>query len=227
LNDSLKSGIEFPDPGLANEEGLLCMGGNLHVETLLKAYSEGIFPWYDKDSPILWWSPDPRMILFPNELKISKSLKQVIHSGKFKCKFDTCFEDVIVKCANVPRKNQYGTWITDDMIEAYIQLHKAGFAHSVETFFENKLVGGLYGVSLGGSFFGESMFQTKPDASKLALYHLVNRLTSWHFDLIDAQVPTRHLASLGAKEIPREKFLTLLKYSLKKNTRKGMWTIME
>jgi leucyl/phenylalanyl-tRNA--protein transferase len=225
LKDTQKSYVDFPDPRLTDEDGLLGVGGNLHVETLLQAYSSGIFPWYNESSPILWWSPDPRMVLFPNELKISNSLRQVIHSGKFKCKFDTCFEDVIVKCANVPRKNQFGTWITEDMIEAYIQLHRAGYAHSVESFFENKLVGGLYGVSLGGSFFGESMFQIKTDASKLALYHLVNRLISWGFDLIDAQVPTQHLRSLGAEEIPREKYLTLLKNSLKKNTRKGKWTV--
>lgn len=224
MADINASGIEFPDPGLANEDGLLGVGGNLHVETLIEAYSSGIFPWFDKDSPILWWSPDPRMVLFPGELKVSKSLRKIIQSGKFEYRFDTVFKEVITTCAKVPRKGQHGTWITNDMIDAYIQLHRAGYAHSVETFFENKLAGGLYGVSLGGSFFGESMFQTIRDASKVALYHLVNQLISWDFDLIDAQVPTQHLASLGAREIPREKFLSLLERSLKKKTRKGKWT---
>lgn len=223
--DYFESNIVFPDPSEANEDGLLAAGGTLNADTLLHAYSKGIFPWYNEGSPILWWSPDPRMVLFPGEMKVSKSLQQIISSEKFICRFDSDFENVIDNCAKVPRNDQEGTWITEEMIKAYIVLHKSGFAHSVETYIEGKLVGGLYGVSLGGSFFGESMFHLKPDASKVALYHLVKNLLNWHFDLIDVQVPTKHLQSLGAREIPRKEFLLLLKSNLKKPTKKGKWSI--
>lgn len=218
-----KSKIIFPDPSQANEDGLLAVGGNLNMETLLSAYSKGIFPWYDSRSPILWWSPEPRMVLFPKELKVSKSLMQTIKPGKFDCRFDEQFEKVINKCSEVPRKDQDGTWITDEMMKAYIQLHEAGYAHSVETYYNNVLVGGLYGVSLGGIFFGESMFYTQTNASKVAFYHLINQLVKWDFDLIDVQVPTKHLVSLGARGIPRTEFLKIIGKSQKKYTRKGKW----
>ncbi len=224
MKESLQSGFCFPDPSLANEDGLLAIGGNLHISTLLEAYSAGIFPWYDSSSPILWWSPDPRMVLFPKELRISKSLHKIIKSNKFECRFDTQFTEVIKKCSEVPRKGQDGTWITNEMMNAYIQLHEAGYAHSVEAYSKNILVGGLYGVSLGGSFFGESMFHSITDASKVAFYNLVNHLTDWNFDIIDVQVYTRHLESLGARPIPRSKFLELIELSLKVPTRKGKWS---
>lgn len=217
------SRIIFPDPSQANEDGLLAVGGNLHIETLLMAYSKGIFPWYDNRSPILWWSPEPRMVLFPSELKVSKSLLQTVRSGKFECRFDVQFVKVVEKCSEVPRKDQGGTWITDEMMEAYIQLHEAGYAHSVETYHNNELVGGLYGVSLGRIFFGESMFHTQTNASKIALYHLVNQLIRWNFDLIDVQVPTKHLESLGARGISRKEFLKIIEKSQEKDTRKGKW----
>ena len=215
--------IIFPDPSQANTDGLLAVGGNLNKETLLSAYSKGIFPWYDNRSPILWWSPEPRIVLFPMELKVSKSLLQTVKSGKFDCHFDKQFEKVVKKCSEVTRKDQDGTWITDEMIEAYIQLHEAGYAHSVETYHNNVLVGGLYGVSLGGIFFGESMFHTQTNASKVALYHLVNHLIRWNFDLIDVQVPTKHLESLGARGISRKEFLKIIEKSQEKDTRKGKW----
>jgi len=214
----------FPDPSNANPEGLLAYGGNLEPETLIQAYTQGIFPWYDDSSPIMWWSPDPRMILFPKEIKISKSLKHKLNSEKYNCSFDKSFKEVISQCARVSRTGQKGTWITDEMQKAYLKLHKKGLAHSVETWEEDRLVGGLYGISLGNAFFGESMFHLKPDASKLALYYLNERIKKWHFAFIDAQTPTTHLKSMGAIEIPRERFLKLLEKSMKKPTKTGRWT---
>ena len=213
----------FPDPSSANEDGLLAIGGDLSVFTLIEAYSRGIFPWFDDTSPILWWSPDPRFILTPEQLIISKSLTQTIKSKKFEYRMDTAFEEVIHACSIAKRKDQPGTWITTDMEKAYIDLHHSGYAHSIETFYNGELAGGLYGVSLGGAFFGESMFQIKRDASKVALYYLVQQLKKWDFDFIDAQVPSDHMKSLGAKEISRDKFLKILEQSLKKPTRKGKW----
>lgn len=213
----------FPDPSNANPEGLLAYGGNLEPETLIQAYTQGIFPWYDDSSPIMWWSPDPRMILFPEEIKISDSLKHKLYSGKYSCSFDKSFKEVISQCARVPRTGQKGTWITDEMQKAYFKLHKMGLAHSVETWENDQLVGGLYGISLGSAFFGESMFHLKPDASKLALYHLNEHIKKWNFDFIDAQTPTSHLKSMGAKEISRERFLKLLEKSMKKPTKTGSW----
>ena len=223
MPDDFKETFNFPDPSLAGEDGLLAYGGNLEPGTLLQAYSMGIFPWYDDSTPILWWSPDPRMILFPDEFKVSKSLRQIINAGKYECRTDTAFESVIKKCARVPRKGQKGTWITGEMIEAFLKLHHLGFAHSVETYEGDVLIGGLYGVSLGGAFFGESMFHTQRDASKFALYCLVRKLREWEFDFIDAQVPTDHLQSVGAQAIPRDTFLEMLRTTLKRSTKKGMW----
>jgi len=215
--------IVFPNPDTADTDGLLAIGGNLEVPTLINAYSKGIFPWYAEGTPVLWWSPDPRMILFPEKFRISKTLQQVLRSEKYETRFDHSFDEVIEYCARIKRKGQHSTWITDAMIEAYKRLHIAGYAHSVETYCKGELVGGLYGVSIGRVFFGESMFHIMKDASKVALYYLVRRLLEWEFDLIDTQQSTKHLKSLGAEEIPRKKFLELLKESIKKETIRGKW----
>jgi leucyl/phenylalanyl-tRNA--protein transferase len=213
----------FPSPDLAEDNGLLAVGGDLSEERILLAYSMGIFPWYSEGDPVLWWSPDSRLVLFPEELKVSRSLRQTIKKGTFRITMDTAFEDVIKSCATGHRKDQDGTWITDEMTEAYISLHRSGFAHSVEAWSEGRLAGGLYGVSLGSAFFGESMFIKKGNASKAAFAALIHRLIDWDFTLIDCQVPTRHLRSLGAREVPRSEFMELLKSALEKPTRKGKW----
>jgi leucyl/phenylalanyl-tRNA--protein transferase len=213
----------FPEAALAGADGLLAAGGSLDVPVLLEAYSKGIFPWYTEGSPILWWSPDPRMVLFPERLKISKSLLQTMRRREFQIRRDSCFRDVIRHCSEVYRPGQDGTWITRDMIRAYIQLHEEGYAHSVEVFAGSELVGGLYGVSLGGVFFGESMFHLQRDASKVALYHLVDFTLKHDFSLIDAQQSTPHLRRFGAEEIPRERFLQLLHQALLKTTLRGPW----
>ncbi len=218
--------LKFPDPELANEDGLLATGGNLELASLLNAYASGVFPWYPEGSPILWWSPDPRMVLFPGKLKISKSLGQSIRKKNYKVLVDADFEAVIDHCASIPRKGQSGTWITADMIEAYNALHRAGYAHSVEIYTENQLAGGLYGVSLGGIFFGESMFHKVRDGSKIALFHLVEKLKGWDFDLIDVQQSTEHLRRLGAEDICRSRFLEILNESLKKETILGNWGVI-
>ncbi len=217
--------ISFPPADLAGKDGLLAVGGDLSPERLIEAYSKGIFPWYSEDSPILWWSPDPRMLLIPDEFKLKKSFRNTLNKNIYTTSFDSSFEDVMRACARVERKGQEGTWITEEMITAYTRLHEMGYCHSVETFHEDKMVGGLYGVSLGRTFFGESMFHTKQDASKVALYRLVEKLRAWNFDFIDVQQDTAHLRSLGAKNIPRKKFLTLLGKSLKGKTHKGKWTV--
>jgi leucyl/phenylalanyl-tRNA--protein transferase len=219
----LNNSLVFPDPRSAESDGLVAVGGDLRIERLILAYQNGIFPWYSEGYPILWFSPDPRLIMFPDQLRVSRSLRRVINSGVFEVRFDTCFEEAIIKCATVGRKNQDATWITNDMIDAYILMHNEGFAHSVETFYQDKLVGGLYGVSLGGAFFGESMFHLISNASKVALYHLVEILKSWRFDFIDSQIATNHMKSLGAGEIDRESFLGMLKSTLKRKTRRGNW----
>lgn len=206
----------FPRPEFAEKDGLLGVGGDLSPERLINAYANGIFPWYSDNQPILWWSPDPRLVLFPKDFKRNKSLKKVVAKNEFKIQFDTNFEAVIRNCAQIKREDQDSSWITEKMIEAYIKLHELGFAHSVETYFEDKLVGGLYGVSMGKAFFGESMFHNKTDASKVALWHLVDRLLEWNFDFIDAQQETNHLKSLGAIVIKREKFLNLLEIAIAK-----------
>ncbi len=216
----------FPPPRLAEDSGLLAIGGDLSESRLLLAYSMGIFPWYADDDPILWWSPDPRLVLFPGELKISRSLRQTIKKQIFKVTLDTAFEEVIGQCASVHRKDGGGTWITDEMKEAYIRLHQSGYAHSVEAWADQKLVGGLYGISLGSAFFGESMFTKKSNASKVAFISLVQQLVKWNITLIDCQLTTPHLLSLGSREIPRNKFLTMLKSALLKPAKKGKW-IME
>jgi leucyl/phenylalanyl-tRNA--protein transferase len=215
----------FPPPELAEESGLLAVGGDLCEERLLLAYSMGIFPWYSGDDPILWWSPDPRLVLLPDDLKISRSLMQTINKGTFKVTMDTAFESVIKACATVNRKDDGDTWITSDMIDAYIGLHKSGYAHSVESWYDGELVGGLYGISLGSAFFGESMFTKKSNASKVAFAFLVQQLSKWDFTLIDCQITTAHLKSFGAIEISRSEFLEQLQSSLNIDERKNRWKV--
>ena len=203
--------LVFPPPDYADPSGLIAVGGDLSSERLLEAYRVGIFPWYSEDQPILWWSPDPRFVLDLDQFKISRSLGKTLRRRMFHVTFDRVFEDVIAACATVTREDQSGTWITPEMQEAYITLHGLGYAHSVEAWFEGKLVGGLYGVSLGKAFFGESMFHRKTDASKVALAVLVEKLKSWNFQFIDSQMTTEHMSSLGAKEIPRRIYVKKLR----------------
>ncbi len=198
----------FPDPELAEEDGLLAIEGDLSPQRLLLAYQNGIFPWYSNDTPILWYSPHERFVLYPQELRISKSMKQIIHSNTFKVTFNERFNAVITQCAHAERRGQYSTWITNDMIRAYINLHKLGHAHSVEVWKSEELVGGLYGVSVGAVFCGESMFSKVSNASKLALVALCQ---TRKYNLIDCQVYTDHLASLGAKTISRNVYFDILK----------------
>ena len=219
----LSDEIIFPDPSLAEPDGLLAVGGDLSPERLLTAYKNGIFPWFSEHEPILWWSPDPRLVLFPQKFIISHSLKQKIKQNIFSVRMDSNFEQVISACAETERRHEDGTWITDEMKAAYIELHHKGFAHSVECYFDGKLVGGLYGISLGKSFFGESMFHSMTDASKVALYYLVEKAKEFGFIFIDSQVETEHLMSLGAELIPRKKYLKLLKEAMKFPSYKGIW----
>jgi len=215
--------IEFPDLEEADESGLLAIGGDLSIERLKLAYSKGIFPWYEDGMPILWWSPDPRMVLFPDKMIISHSLKQNIKKQQFTVTLDKAFGKVIRNCSKTPRKGENGTWITREMKNAYIQLHEAGYAHSAEAWIDGELVGGLYGVALGKAFFGESMFHHVTNASKVALYFLVEKLKSWNFEIIDAQVYTNHLESLGGEMIPRSQYLQLLEGALKVEDAIGSW----
>ena len=215
----------FPDPNLA-EDGLLAVGGDLSLERLLLAYSSGIFPWYSAGEPIMWWSPDPRTVITPESLHVSRSLERTLRRGTFRVTFDTAFPEVIRACASIPRRHEDGTWITSAMIRAYTALHEAGFAHSIECWQGDTLAGGLYGISLGGCFFGESMFSRVPDASKVALVSLVRHLTEYDIDLLDCQLTTAHLLSLGAYEVPRDYFLHLVSARLTRPTRKGRWSVL-
>ncbi|MCX6258082.1 MAG: leucyl/phenylalanyl-tRNA--protein transferase [Bacteroidia bacterium] len=211
----------FPDPVNAEEDGLLAVGGDLSVERLVGAYKSGIFPWFSDDDPILWWSPDPRFVLFPDKFRVSKSLSRLIRSERFVTRTDHDFRSVIRNCAVMKRKDEAGTWITSAMEEAYIRLYEAGFAHSVEVYHDDRLVGGLYGVLLGNAFFGESMFHLENNSSKLATACLVGIAKSNGISFIDCQVYTAHLASLGAEEISRTDYLELLKKSLIDHTNAG------
>ncbi len=202
--------LEFPSVEQANEEGLLAVGGDLSAERLLLAYQSGIFPWFNEDALILWWSPDPRMVLFPEKLKISKSMRKILGSKAFRLTKNQCFEQVIDHCASLPRKDQEGTWITPKMKQAYVALHEKGFAKSYEVWQDNDLVGGLYGIDLGHVFCGESMFSTVSNASKFAFIHMVKECEQHKYHLIDCQIHTKHLESLGAEEIPRDAFMQLL-----------------
>ena len=207
----LSKDLVFPPVYLANKDGLLAFGGDLSPERLLLAYKSGIFPWYNQGEPIVWYSPDPRMVLFPKNLKISKSMKQIIRKNKFKATFNQNFPEVISNCKNSYREGQGGTWITDEMEQAYLNLHNLGVAKSVEVWEGNELVGGLYGIDLGHIFCGESMFSKVSNASKFAFIYLVQELEKEHYKLIDCQVYNEHLASLGAEEISRSAFLSYLK----------------
>lgn len=215
----------FPPPHLAGPEGLLAVGGDLSEKRLLAAYRMGIFPWFSGDEPILWWCPDPRLVLFPDEMRVPGRLARVIRQNRFEITCDTAFEQVIICCASARRRNDPGTWIVADMIRAYCDLFTSGYAHSVEAWLNGKLAGGLYGVSMGGCFFGESMFTHVGNASKVALAALCGYLKANGFDFIDCQVASAHLIMLGAREIPRHLFLRALEKSLQKPTMRGRWGI--
>jgi leucyl/phenylalanyl-tRNA---protein transferase len=216
--------LDFPPVEQASSDGLLAVGGDLRPERLLNAYRHGIFPWYSDDQPILWWSPDPRTILFPENLHISRSLKRSLRPSLFSVTLDRCFREVMQQCAGPrPQYPDGGTWITAEMLKAYTCLHERGYAHSVETWKEGQLVGGLYGVALGGAFFAESMFTRVPDASKVALVSLVRQLHAWGFCLMDCQQSSPHIKMLGAEDIPRREFLDHLATALNITERRGHW----
>jgi leucyl/phenylalanyl-tRNA--protein transferase len=217
--------LRFPPVERASPEGLLAIGGDLSAPRLLTAYRHGIFPWYSEGQPILWWSPDPRAVLFLERLKVSRSLRKTLRSGKFTVTTDRDFRAVMRACAGNRRGTPAGTWITPEMVEAYAHLHQLGYAHSVEVRAGETLAGGLYGVALGGAFFGESMFSRVTDASKVALAWLVAQLRRWGFLFIDCQLPSDHLFSLGAEEIPRARFLGLLAEALQQADRLGRWEL--
>ena len=217
--------LRFPPIELASPEGLLAIGGDLRAERLLEAYRHGIFPWYNQGQPILWWSPDPRAVLFARKLRVRRSLRKVLRSGKFTVTLDRAFDAVIRACAGPRRANPAGgTWITPEMHDAYVRLHAQGYGHSVETWQAGELVGGLYGVALGGAFFGESMYSHAADASKVALVHLMRQLDAWGFSFVDCQLPTPHLESLGAESIRRRRYMALLEAALKMPDRLGPWS---
>ncbi|MBU1610408.1 MAG: leucyl/phenylalanyl-tRNA--protein transferase [Proteobacteria bacterium] len=213
----------FPDPEHADPDGLLAVGGDLTPERLISAYSTGVFPWYAENSPILWWSTNPRLVLFPDQLHVSRSLRRVLNRECYSVTYDTAFDDVIRQCAATPRPDQDGTWLVPEMVEAYTEMHRLGLCHSVEAWRDGELAGGLYGISLGRAFFGESMFFSEPDASKVAFVHLVRTLAAWDFQFIDCQQTTSHLKRFGASEISRRRFLDLLGQALHFPTLRGNW----
>lgn len=215
---------DFPPVQLADNFGLLAIGGELNTEWILKAYRKGIFPWFSEGEPIMWWSPNPRMVLFPENLKVRRSMRNVLNQEKFTVRFDTNFKQVIEACAAIPRQGEYGTWITADMIEAYTSLHEMGVAHSVEVYNrQNELVGGLYGLAIGTCFFGESMFSRESNASKVGFIKLVKWLEEHNYSLIDCQVSSGHLQSLGAEEIERALFIQLVSENIDENGVAGKW----
>jgi leucyl/phenylalanyl-tRNA--protein transferase len=216
--------VAFPRPDLANEDGLLAVGGDLRPERLLLGYAHGIFPWYAEGLPILWHSPDPRMVLDIADLRVPRSLAKTIRRGTYEIRYDTAFYQVVEACAHTERPGQDGTWITAEMIDAYVALHELGFAHSAEAWRDGDLAGGLYGVSLGAAFFGESMFAHESDASKAAFVVLMHQLRDWDIGLIDCQVHTDHLERFGAKPWPRERYLAQLAEAVREPTRRGRWT---
>jgi len=212
----------FPPVEYSNEEGILAVGGDLSLGRLIDAYTNGIFPWYSSETPIIWWSPDPRFVIYPDSINISKSMRQILRRNIFEIRYDTSFREVITACSK-ERKHERGTWITPEMIEAYVALHNLGLAHSIEAWNDGKLAGGLYGVSIGRMFFGESMFSFENNASKAAFIVLGAHLVKLGFDLIDSQVYTRHMESLGAFKMDRRDFIDILKRSVKKETICGNW----
>jgi leucyl/phenylalanyl-tRNA--protein transferase len=213
----------FPDPRDASDYGLVAVGGSYHPRMLLAAYATGIFPWPSRELPFAWFSPNPRMVLRPEDLHVSRSLRKTIRKQRFRVTWDTRFEEVIRACAAAYRPGQGGTWINEDLIQGFLGLYRRGLAHSVESWDGRRLVGGLYGISLGTVFCGESMFQRRTDASKVAFVELVERLRGWHFRLVDCQVYTDHLAQFGAREWPRDRFLDELRQALRSPTRRGSW----
>lgn len=222
----LDDDVIFPPVHLASKSGILAIGGDLSPGRLLEAYRRGIFPWYCEDDPIIWWSPDPRFVLFPEELRISRSMKKILRQRIFKITYDHNFLGVVASCQK-PRKKEKGTWITDEMRDAYNALHILGYAHSAEAWHRERLVGGIYGVSLGRCFFGESMFSLMNNASKAALIHLVDALKKLNFEFLDCQVHTAHMETFGARFVPREKFNNLLQNALKYNTLRGNWRYLQ
>ena len=214
--------LVFPPVHLA-EDGLLALGGDLRPERLILGYTKGIFPWYAENLPILWHSPDPRMVMTTRDLVIQRSLKKQIRRKPYVLRMDSAFEQVLAGCAATPRPGQHGTWLIPEMVDAYMKLHVLGFAHSIEAWADGELVGGLYGVSLGAAFFGESMFAKAPDASKIAFAACVRQLDAWHIGLIDCQVHTDHLERFGAYEIPRRDYLEMLRHALDEPTKRGTW----
>jgi leucyl/phenylalanyl-tRNA---protein transferase len=219
--------LVFPPPELADPDGLLAVGGDLRPERLLLAYSSGIFPWPTEGFPLLWHSPDPRFVLRPSELHVPRSLRKIIRKGRYRCTLDTAFAKVMAACADKSRPGQNGTWITTEIIDGYVRLHELGFAHAVEVWEEDTLVGGLYGVSLGAAFFGESMFAERPDASKVGFVTLVEQLGRWGVELVDAQVHTAHLERFGARHWTRGHYLEALHEALESPTRHGAWSFDE
>ena len=219
----LSDKIEFPPPALATRDGLLAVGGDLSTERLVLAYKMGIFPWYADREPVLWWSPDPRLVLFPDELKVARRLERTIGQGRFHVTVDRDFSGVIEACAAIPRKGSQGTWIVAEMVDAYCALHEAGYAHSVEAWYRGELAGGLYGVSLGRAFFGESMFTRVANASKVAFVKFVRYLAAKGFQMIDCQMKTQHLVRFGAREISRARFLKKLAEALRTPVAPGKW----
>lgn len=213
----------FPSPESASPDGIVCIGGNLSPGMLLSAYSQGIFPWFNAEDPLLWWSPDPRFALLPEELHVSDTMRKIIKKGRYRLSLDHSFEAVLRGCSSVPRPGQSGTWITDDMIEGYLRLHALGYAHSVEAWEGDALAGGLYGIALGSAFFGESMFSLAPDASKAAFIPLVWRLKDEGFTLIDSQVRTKHVSSMGGRDLSRREYLERLERALEAPTLRGSW----
>ncbi|MCB9591479.1 MAG: leucyl/phenylalanyl-tRNA--protein transferase [Sandaracinaceae bacterium] len=213
----------FPPPEGASDEGIVAVGGDFDPRRLILAYSEGIFPWPTTGFPLLWFSPDPRFLIELPDVHVSRSLRKVVRREPYEITVDTAFESVIVACGELPRPTQAGTWITDDLVDGYLGLHELGLAHSVEAWEGDELVGGLYGVSLGGVFFGESMFARRPDASKVAFVTLLGHLVTWGFAIVDCQVYTEHLARFGAVSWPRSRFLAALHEALTLPTRRGRW----
>jgi leucyl/phenylalanyl-tRNA--protein transferase len=215
--------LVFPPPEGATREGVVAIGGDLRPERILLGYSQGIFPWPSPGLPLLWFSPHPRWVIEPEKTHVARSLRKRMRKADYEVRCDTAFDAVIRACSAAPRPGQDGTWITDEMITAYGTLHRQGFAHSIECWMQGQLVGGLYGVSLGRAFFGESMFAVAPDASKIAFATLCGNLAHWGFSIVDCQVKTEHLARFGAVAWPRKKFLTSLRTALEAETRKGPW----